>query len=189
MTTKKIKEEFSHRLRELERFVKRDLPPLIGSEAVEHFADNFRRGGFVDNGLQVWQDVKRRDPDSKWYGFEYRGDKRTHYAFDRDRESGKTYKSKQQKKLNYSPSATTRAVLTSKRNYLMGRTKYRTRGGDVVILNNAPHAKLHNEGGTFKVFGKATATMPARKFMGHSAELDKKIEKEIERQMDRIFKQ
>lgn len=189
MDYKKLPDEMKQRLKEVERLLRRDLPTLIGHEAAEHFADNFRRGGFVDNGLKKWADVKRRDESSSWYGFEYRGEKRTHYAFIRDKNRGKTSKAKQQKRLNYSESATRRAVLTSKRNVLINSIEFRQRPGRVTVFSAAPHAQIHNEGGTFKVFGRATATMPARKFIGHSAELDKKVEQEIIRQIDKIFKQ
>lgn len=188
MDAKKFPAELDRKLREVRQLARRDLPRIVGVEAVEHFADNFRQGGFVNGGLHKWANVKRRDPTSRWYGFEYKGEKRTYYAFKRDKKTGKTYKSEIQKRLNYSPTATTRAVLTSKRNHLMNAFGYRAEAGKTTVYNDAPHAKIHNEGGTFKVFGKATAKMPKRQFIGYSKELNKKIEQEMLRQIDRIFK-
>lgn len=188
MDAKNFPAELDKKLRQVRQLIRRDMPRIVGMEAVEHFTDNFRRGGFMNGGLQRWQDVKRRDPTSRWYGFEYKAERRTYYAFNRDKTTGKTYKAKAQKRLNYSETATTRKVLTSKRNYLMNSFGYRAEAGKTTVYNDAPHAQIHNEGGTFKVFGKATATMPKRQIIGHSKELNKKIENELLRQLDRIFK-
>lgn len=181
-------ESLERALREIERAARTTIPRAVAKMAADHFVENFRRGGFVNNGLQKWRDVKRRNPSSPWYGFEYRGDRRTHYAFSRDRKSGKTYKSKTQKRLNYSPTATSRAVLTSKRNYLINATKGRAVDGQVVISNAAPHAKIHNEGGVFKVFGKHSASMPKRQFIGESKELNNEIKQLITTTIYDIFK-
>lgn len=188
MDCKNISEDMQRRLTEALRAVNHELPRRIGKQAREQFEDNFRLGGFLNGGLKKWPDVKRRNPDSRWYGFEYVGDRRTSYAFSRDSKTGKTYKSESQQRLNYSPSATRRAVLTSKRNYLMNSLTDHPAKGQVSIASDAPHAQIHNEGGTFKVFGKHSATMPPRQFMGPSAELDAKVEAEINRMFDRIFK-
>lgn len=185
---KNLSEELRARLAEVNKVLRSDLPKVIGHEAREHFTDNFRRGGFVDGGLKRWPDVKRRDPSSPWYGFEYRGERRTSYAFRRDRVTGKTYKAKKQKRLNYSPAATKHAPLTSKRNRLMNSIHARTRGMSAVVYTAVPYARVHNEGGEAKVFGKRSFTMPKRQFMGHSAQLDKKVKAEIERRIDAIFR-
>ncbi len=167
---------------ELRRIIKVsviDITRGVAKLAEDHFKENFRQGGFVNGGLHKWKDVKRRDPASGWYGFSYKGEKRTHYSFTRDSATGKTRKSKSQKKLNFSPTATQRTVLTSRRNYLMNSTKGRVRGETVVISNSAPHAKIHNEGGIFKVFGKRSARMPKRQFIGESKELNSIITKYV----------
>lgn len=56
-------EEFKSRLKanesELKRFINELLPRHIGKLAVDHFKDNFRKGGFVNNGLKTWDKPKR----------------------------------------------------------------------------------------------------------------------------------
>mgnify|MGYP001078220704 CR=1 FL=1 len=56
-------EEFQKRLkakeRELKKFINDDLPRHLGKLAVDHFKDNFRKGGFVNNGLITWDKPKR----------------------------------------------------------------------------------------------------------------------------------
>lgn len=188
MDFKKFSVDVAALSREFHILVQRDIPRVIGVEAKEHFIDNFRRGGFVNNGLQPWPDVKRRDPESPWYGFEYTGEKRTYYAFRRDARTGKTRKDKNQKKLNFSQNATRRGVLTSRQNGLMNSIENTTTAGQAEIYTTAPHAEIHNDGGEFLVFGKHRATMPQRQFMGESPELDEKVVNEIERQIDRLFK-
>lgn len=186
--TKKLPDDLRGRLGAINKLLTRDLPTIIGHEAREHFTDNFRRGGFVDGGLKQWPDVKRRDPASPWYGFEYRGERRTSYAFSRDKITGKTYRAKKQKRLNYSEAATKLTPLTSKRNRLMNSLRSRTQAMSAVIYTSIPYAKVHNEGGKAKVFGKRSFTMPRRQFMGHSAELDRQVHTEIDRRIDDIFR-
>lgn len=43
----------------LRQLVNRRLPIKAGQIAKRHFQDNFRLGGFVDNGLHPWQPAKR----------------------------------------------------------------------------------------------------------------------------------
>ena len=47
--------------------VNNNLPRKIGVMAVNHFRDNFRRGGFVNGGLQPWQKTRRQIDDGSPY--------------------------------------------------------------------------------------------------------------------------
>jgi phage gpG-like protein len=40
---------------------KRSLPKVLGNIAVNHFKDNFRKGGFVDNTLDPWEKRKTKN--------------------------------------------------------------------------------------------------------------------------------
>ncbi len=57
-------EEFEKHLRQhkeqLSRLITRTLPVKAGTEAVNHFRDNFRKEGFVDSSLQPWKPSKRK---------------------------------------------------------------------------------------------------------------------------------
>ena len=172
---------------ELEQLIRKDLPKVISVEAKSHFKENFIKGGFVDKNLQKWKDVKRRNPQSPWYGHEPKGEHRDSYAFSRGKD-GKTYKSKNQRKLNFSKNATERSPLTSRRNALKNNLNARASNKKIIVFSTLPYAKIQNEGGEIKVFGKHRATIPARKFMGHSEALDKKIEKEFTTRITNIFK-
>lgn len=169
------------------QWVKHDLPRLVGKTAVDHFKENFDKEGFVDGGLQKWPDVKRRDSSSPWYGFDYIGEKRTSYAFKRDRKTGKTYKASKQKKLNFSKAATARKILNSSTNDLCRSITYNVSGGNVIITSDKPYAEVHNTGGTIKVFGKHPVKLPKRQFIGESHELTQKIDDIIDKGLDKIF--
>ena len=175
--------QLSSTLREkMEAFIKqaqRDLPIIIGKTAVDHFRENFKLGGFVNNGLQKWEDVKRRDPKSPWYGFDYKGEKRTSYKFTRDKSTGKTTKAVDQKRLNFSMAATQRLPLNSQRKELYNCIRYAPTPDGVVIISDKPYSLIHNEGGAIKVFGKHPARLPKRQFIGESKELTDKIKQEI----------
>ncbi|MCL2502659.1 MAG: virion morphogenesis protein [Bacteroidales bacterium] len=159
--------------------VQRDLPIVMGKTAVDHFRENFKLGGFVNNGLQPWQDVKRRDPASPWHGFDYKGEKRTSYKFTRDRSTGKTKRDKDQKRLNFSMAATQRTPLNSQRKELYNSIRYAPLPDGVAIISDKPYSLVHNEGGIIKVFGKHPARLPKRQFIGESKELTEKIRQEI----------
>lgn len=140
----------------------------IGNEAGRHFKDNFRK------------EVKRRDPSSRWYGFEYRGQRR---------QKGKG-KSKQ--KANFSQAATQRRILTGSSGELQDSLRYKVNAASganvsLSITSDKPYAVVQNEGGPIKVFGKASAILPARPFVGHSKELDGKIEGIIQEHVDTMF--
>lgn len=170
-------------LRILDKGIKRDMMVVIGKNAVDMFQENFNREGFLNGGVKKWRDVKRRDPGSPWYGFEYTGERRTYYKLTRNKKTGKTSKAKTQKPLNFSPNATCRKILTSKRMELRNSLNYIAGSGKVAIVSPKRYAKVQNEGGIIRVFGKHPVKLPARQFMGASKELTEKIKKEIEQRV------
>lgn len=46
--------------KELDNFLDNTAPIQVGELAVGHFKENFRKGGFVNNGLKKWQKAKRQ---------------------------------------------------------------------------------------------------------------------------------
>ena len=56
--------EFTKQLRsnagKIKEFIKDDLPDIVGTEAVNHFKENFQVEGFVDDAKEPWKEVKRR---------------------------------------------------------------------------------------------------------------------------------
>lgn len=184
---KKFSGDLQRGIKSLERELNRDMMTVIGKRAVDQFQESFSLGGFIDGGLKKWKEVKRRDPASKWFGFEYKGERRTSYKLTRDRKTGKTRKSAVQKALNFSTNATTRKILTSRRMELRNSLRYHAGAGKVNIVSDKKYARVQNEGGVIKVFGKHPVKLPARQFMGPSKELNDKVQKEIEQRVKEAF--
>jgi len=60
-----IEKDIADTIRQVKIFTERQLPIRVGRIAQQHFQDNFRKGGFVNNGLQKWQPAKRLSSGSK----------------------------------------------------------------------------------------------------------------------------
>lgn len=184
MATKNLLQEIE---KGIKRYVVTDLPRVVGKISVDEFRGNFYRRAFRNNGLHRWPDVKRRDPSSPWYGFQYKGERRTSVRMVRDRKTGKARRSKSQRKLNFSSAATQRGILIGPGSNLMRSIAVREATAQrVVIGTDLPYAEVHNEGGYIRVFGKAKVKVPQRQFIGESRELMQVIEKKFLREIDRI---
>lgn len=145
-------------------------PRAIGTMAAAHFRDNFSKQGFDDNGVQSWPRRKK----------ERKGDE-------------------------------DRAVLTKsgrlRRSTRLAR--YNTR--EIVIANREKYAAVHNEGGIIyrKPYGQRTGAtrtykgreyavkrqirataykMPRRRFIGHSASLNRKVNEWYKRHITKALK-
>lgn len=182
-----IEKAFRKAMKEAERWARDDLPRQVGKTAVDLFRENFTKEGFTDGGVKKWKEVKRRIPQSGWYGFEYKGEKRTAYAFSRDHKTGRTRKAKKQRKLNFSRAATTRKILNGRTHELQDSLRYEPAGGGVAITSDKPYAAVQNDGGNIRVFGKRTVRLAARPFVGPSKELDNQIKGLVDDGLRKIF--
>lgn len=59
MDIKEFSKQIKAKRKELDDLMKRKMPVLAGRMAKDHYQDNFRQGGFVNNGLRPWQKAKR----------------------------------------------------------------------------------------------------------------------------------
>lgn len=160
-------EEFIRKLQEsaeeVQEFLDNTWPYIAGDTAVNHFKENFDHEGFMDGGAQPWAEVKRREPDSEWYGFAPNNKNR------------------------FSSTRASDPILKDT-NELRDATDYEVRGaGEVAIVNDKPYAEVHNEGGTAYVFGKSPFEMKKRQFIGDSKELDEKLENDLTDELDQII--
>jgi phage gpG-like protein len=160
---------------------------IVGTEAVKHYKQSFRDEAFSNNAEkdEPWEDVKRRDKDSKWYGFNYTGEKRTSVRIARNRD-GTTRRAKRQKRLNFSRAATIRKILSGPSKELYNSIRF-TYGRNVVIRSDKPYARVQNDGGNIKVFGKGSAKLPARKFVGRSRVLINRLNKNVTGRINKIM--
>lgn len=170
--------KWDEKLRRLNDYLENDIQTRIGVESVNHFKASFENQGFTDVSLKKWDEVERRKPSSPWYGFKYKG----------TASRPGTKKRKKTSFSNYSPAATSRPILSGETGNLMNGIRWRKVGRQVEITANTKYAKLINEGGPMKIFGKHISKMPQRQFMGPSNALNKKIESKIMNDLKNIMK-
>ena len=60
MDIKVFAELLKSKSREINQLMRRSLPVKVGRIAKDHYQDNFRRGGFVNQGLQLWPKARRQ---------------------------------------------------------------------------------------------------------------------------------
>lgn len=162
---------------EVEDFLKNDLPRIVAKEAVDEFRENFDREGFRNNGVQRWPEVKRRMPNSPWYGFQYKGERRS------DKEKKRKGK---KRKLNYSAKYTKYPILRVTSNLYRSVRSFEESPQRVEIGSDLPYAQVQNDGGYIKVFGKARVKLPKRQFIGESQELMDYLEKILIKRIDNL---
>ena len=162
---------------EVEVFLKNDLPRIVAKEAVDEFRENFVRQGFRNNGVQRWPEVKRRIPNSPWYGFHYKGERRS----PKDRK-----KKGQRRKLNYSLKYTKYDILRITSNLYRSIREVDVSPERVEIGSDLPYAQVQNDGGHIKVFGKAKVKLPKRQFIGESKELMDELERILIQRIDNL---
>lgn len=180
--------EIINRLKHLKNYVENDMHEIIGTEAVNHFTESFDNQGFTDSSLKKWDDVKRKDTTSSWYGFKY-GSRAKKPANHPSRKGVKSaYKARKDNPItNYSNAATKRPILSGDSKKLGRSLKWKKQGNSIVVYSDLIYAKIQNEGGTIKVFGKRTAKVKARPFIGESKILNEKIKREIEAEINKIL--
>lgn len=59
MTPAAFQKLFEKKLNDIKYYNRETFPRIIGKIAVDHFQENFRLGGFVDDTLQPWKPSKR----------------------------------------------------------------------------------------------------------------------------------
>lgn len=178
------------KLEQLEKLLKNDAKTIIGVEAVKHYKASFANQGFTDKSLKKWEDVKRRDPKSVWYGFEAGAKQKTPNGHPKRADvKKKAYKARKDDPItNYSTNATQRNILVGKGKNLMNSIKWEPTAKGVQISANTPYAARMNNGGNMSVFGKKTVKLEPRQFMGESAVLKETIHKILKQKIDTIMK-
>ena len=60
MNINDFKRKIQEKQAEITKAIHRTLPIKIGRKAADHFQDNFRKGGYVNNGLHPWSQTQRQ---------------------------------------------------------------------------------------------------------------------------------
>lgn len=163
MTIDELKTRIREKISEINRYKEQDLPDVVGTEAVNHYRESFRKEGFTDQTLQPWKEVKRRDPTSHWYGFDPDSKKR------------------------FSPTRAADKILTGDSKELQNSITYVKRPGRVTVYTDKVYAAVHQFGQQAKIFGKKAFKMPARPFIGRSKVLEANIAAKIKRDLEKIL--
>ncbi len=174
--------------KEIAKLLKNKLPRIVGKVAVDHFKENFTKGGFVDNGLKKWDDPKRLNAEG-----DSAGDKYGTLLSARN----ELYES-----INYSVNGYT-ITLRSDKEY----AEIHNNGGDIQIPITDKmrrfawfkHSEAVEESGDkkMKTMWKGLALtaktelnvkIPQRQFIGQSKEMDDIVNNRIATEFDKIFK-
>ena len=180
-----IDDDLRRRSREIERAYNDRIPRLVAAEYRDGFRESFALQRFNDDGTAAWPQVKRRTIGQRWYGFQYG----TNYAVPVDsRGKGKQYGTRGGR-TNFSPRATTRAILLGKGSAQLRDGIYiaQARNRLIVIASPHEHAAVHNEGLDSRIFGRKSFKMPQRKFMGNSRAIEREAIDTISTVIDNIM--
>lgn len=172
---------FPEKMKELTDFINGDaIKDILGTEAIKHFQGSFDNEGFTDETLDPWQDVKRRDPNSPWYG---------HDGFESTKEERDARKEKNPDLIGkFSEERSTAKILSGKTRELRNGIYYDHTDLGVKIISPTPYGRVHQFGLLAKVYGKASFQMTPRPFMGQSVLLKNNIEDKIIREFTKIMK-
>lgn len=154
------------------------IPKGIGRIGLNEFRDSFTNQRFNDAGSPAWKDVKRRDPKSNWYGFKL-GNKARRPGVHTRKKLGKG---------NFSKARTTNAIMQVTGQLRDATFVKSANFREVVWANSSKQANLMNRGGRFRIFGKHSAVMPKRQFMGYSTRMMGKIRLFVRQEFKDIFK-
>ena len=164
MDINEFAQQFPERIKKLQEFVTGDdAKDIMGIEAVAHFKKSFENQGFTDESATPWADVKRRDPNSEWYGH-----------------SGQTGK--------FSSARATAKVLSGETGELKEAIYFARTETGVRVYNEKPYARVHNFGGMAKVYGKKAFQMIARPFIAPSKTMIVNIRTELKARIKSILK-
>lgn len=180
---------------------KHRLPIMVGRMAKDHYQDNFRKGGFVNNGLQKWSVTRRQLSGSKSASAKYGPllSKRIH-LFSSVKYVPGDYRVKVSNEVPYAAihneggTINTHPTVTPKMRKMAWARAYAIAGIKVKGKKKLPK-ELPAEARKWKALAltkKAKldikATIPQRRFLGESAELTKKINDKIEEEVTKILK-
>lgn len=184
----KLTQKFS---RELETFVRRTAPVIVGRLAENHFRDNFRQGGFVDRELRPWPRTRRQQSGAGTAESQYGPllSSRKHLMLSVEHTTY-DYGALVYNRVPYAPihnwGGTTHPTVTPRmRRYAWWR--YYAAGGGKK--NGTGKTAGGEEAEQWKRLAltkkkKLTVRIPQRQFLGTSARLEETIRKELENELE-----
>lgn len=180
--------------KEIDQLMRRQLPVKIGRMAKDHFQENFRKGGFVNNGLQQWSKSKRQlsgtSSAAAQYGPLLSG---RNHLFSSMKYTPSDYRVKVANEVPYAAihneGGTVNPTVTPEMRRFAWAMFYKSSGkkkGKKGSMLSNPDAERWKALALTKK-SKLTVKIPKRQFLGESAELRKSINDKIEKELSKIL--
>lgn len=180
--------------KEIDLLMRRQLPVKIGRMAKDHFQENFRKGGFVNNGLQQWPKSKRQlsgtSSAAAQYGPLLSG---RNHLFSSMKYTPSDYRVKVANEVPYAAihneGGTVNPTVTPEMRRFAWAMFYKASGkkkGKRGPMLSNPDAERWKALALTKK-SKLTVKIPKRQFLGESAELRKSINDKIEKELSKIL--
>ena len=198
MTLKEFTREIQKKRKELDELVRHRLPVVVGRMAKDHYQDNFRKGGFVNNGLQKWEPAKRLTSGSSRASAKYGTllSSRNH-LFSSIKSTPGDYGVKVSNDVPYAAAhqygETMQATVTDKMRRFAWAKYYEAGGGSKSGGEGVKKPDTINSDAEFwkrlalTKKTKLSIKMPARPFIGESAELTQKIRNKGDAEIRKIL--
>jgi len=194
MDIKDFSELIKSQSREIDQFMRRKLPVKVGRIAKDHFQENFRKGGFVNNGLQQWPKSKRQlsgtSSAAAQYGPLLSG---RNHLFGSMKYTPSDYRVKVANEVPYAAihneGGTVNPTVTPEMRRFAWAMFYKASGkkkGKRGSMLSNPDAERWKALALTKK-SKLTVKIPKRQFLGESAELRKSINDKIEKELSKIL--
>lgn len=201
-------QEFTKKLaskqRELDQAMRRTLPIKVGNMAKEHFQENFRKGGFVNNGLNKWPETRRQKAGGKSassrYGPLLSG---RNHLFSSVKYIPSDYRVKVLNEVEYAPVHNWGGVVHPKVTprmrkfawamyYKTAGIKKSAKGKKKGKKRRARRKAIPPEADVWKRLAltkkkNLSIRIPQRQFIGDSAELNEKVNNKIESELRKII--
>ena len=199
MDIKEFTRQIKAKRKELDDLIRRKMPVYAGRLAKTHYQDNFRKSGFVNNGLKKWKQAKRLSSGGTDAGSNY-GTllSSRNLLFGSINYTPGIGKVKISNNLVYAPAHNWGENLHPTVTAKMRRfawAKYYQSGGGKKKAGNATGGGENTEspeaskwkGLALTKKTKLDIKMPQRQFLGESKELDEKIGNKIEMETRKIL--
>ena len=182
--------------KELDTLMRRKLPVKVGRMAKDHYQDNFRKGGFVNGGLQRWPQTKRQSSGSKSAAAGY-GPllSRRNHLFKSVKYTPSDYRVKVANDVEYAPlhnwGGETHPTVTPRMRKFAWAMYYKAVGKRKK--GKTRQGELPPEAGMWKGLAltrkkKLKVKIPQRQLIGESTELNKQIRQIVEAEIRNILK-
>lgn len=203
MTIKELEKQLQAKQQQIDRLLRREMPVAAGNIAVRHYKENFRKGGFVNEGLQPWPITKRQQSGSKsamsnkgpllQSGRLMRGVRNAVSDYRVKILNDVPYASTHNYGGTVQPRVTPRMrgyawfmyhKLTGRPPSAKGAAKSRKKG---KVHQETPEAQMWKRLALTKM-KRLRIHIPQRKFIGQSRELDANLQTELEKRLETILK-